>query len=108
LLEYCTNNILIHFHCFPAFKKIWKASKFRKWIPHQWTEKQQIERVNIVTLLLTRQYAEDFLERVIMGDKKWILYEDNKRKTQWLDADDSGKPKTKNDLHPKKILHLVV
>ena len=32
------------------------------------------------------------------------MYEDNKRKRQWLEADDSAKPTAKNDLHPKKVL----
>ena len=80
------------------------VSKLGPWVPHKLTEKQRIARVNIAASLLTRQHAEDFLDRVITGDEKWILYEDNKRKRQWVDADESGKPTPKNDLHPKKVL----
>ena len=61
-------------------KEIGNISKFVKWVPHQLNEKKQIERVNIATSLLTRQYTENFLNRVITGDEKWILYENNKRK----------------------------
>jgi len=89
---------------FRHLKEIEKASKFGKWVPHQLTEKQQIKRVNIATSLLTRQHAQDILDRVITGDEKWILYEDNKQKRKKLDADDSGKSTVKNDLHPKNIL----
>ena len=87
---------------FQHLKEIGKVSKFVKWVPHQLTEKQQIERVNIANSLLTRQHAVDFLDKDITGDEKWILYEDNKRKRYWLDADDSGKLTAKNDLYPKK------
>jgi len=90
------------FTVFQHLKEIGKVSKFGKLVLHQLTEKHQIERVNIATSLLTRQHAEEILDIVIMGDEKLILYEDNKRKRQWLDADDSGKPRAKNDLHPKK------
>ena len=67
---------------FRHLKEIGKVSKFGKWVPHQLTEKQQIERVNNATSLLTKQHAEHFLERVITRDEKWILYEYNKRKRQ--------------------------
>jgi len=75
-----TSNVFRH------LKEIEKVLKFGKWVPHQLTEKQQIECVNIATFLLTRLHAEAFLNRVLTGDEKWILYEDNKRKRQWLDA----------------------
>ena len=80
------------------------VSKLGPWVPHKLTEKQRIARVNIAALLLTRQHSEDFLDRVITGDEKWILYEDDKRKWQWVNANESGQPKPKNDLHPKKVL----
>jgi len=69
-----TSTVFLH------LKEIRKVSKFGKWVPHQLNEKKQIERVNIATSLLTRQYTENFLNRVITGDEKWILYENNKRK----------------------------
>ena len=39
---------------FRHLKEIGKISKCGKWVPHQLSEKQQIERVNIATSLLLR------------------------------------------------------
>ena len=37
-----------------------------------------------MNLLLQRHNAEAFFDRLITGDEKWVLYDNPKRKRQWL------------------------
>ena len=53
---------------FRHLKQIGMVSKLDPWVPHKLTEKQRIAHVNIAASLLTRQHAENFLDRVITGD----------------------------------------
>ena len=81
--------------------------KLGKWVPHELTENNNIQRFQLCTFLSSRQNCDPFLNRLVTGDEKWILYPNVKRRKQWLDKDQVPKPTAKAGLHPKKIVLCV-
>ncbi|XGW05793.1 hypothetical protein V3C99_016275 [Haemonchus contortus] len=61
-------------------------------------------RVITCTSLLTLQKKRHFLNSLITGDEKWVLYDNPVRKRQWVNKGEQPEPVPKADLHPKKIL----
>ena len=53
---------------------IGKMTILKKWVPHQLSEENRQYRINVHTFLLSRQYQGPFLDRIVMGYEKWILY----------------------------------
>jgi histone-lysine N-methyltransferase SETMAR len=88
-------------------KKIGKVNRRGIWFPHELSEKNKAQRRIICNSLLTRQLKEPFLERVVTGDEKWVLYVNTERKNQWLTPGQSPIPTSKTGLHPKKVLLCV-
>ena len=41
-----------------------------------------------------------FLQQIVTGDEKWVLYVDHTRKCQWVNPEDLPEPEPKNYLHP--------
>ena len=84
-----------------------KVSKCGIWVPHKLTENQLLQRVTICTSLLARIAVDPFLNRIITGDEKWVLYVNVERKKQWLELGQKPVPTPKPGLHPKKVLLCV-
>jgi [histone H3]-lysine36 N-dimethyltransferase SETMAR len=55
-----------------------------RWIPHELTEENRCKRVKICKDLYYTQLSEPFIDNLITGDEKWILYENIKRRKEWL------------------------
>lgn len=85
-------------------KEIGKALREGVWVPHQLSESNKMQRITICNSLLCRQQNESFLHRIITGDEKWILYDNQKRKRQWLSRKERSVPVVKPDIHAKKVL----
>ena len=63
-----------------------KVSKLGMWVPHELTEDNKVERVRIFTNHLQRFNRDpEFLDWVVTGDEKWILYNNPKRDREWVD-----------------------
>lgn len=88
-------------------QSIGKVQKLGKWIPHDLSEDNLAQRFSICTSLSSRQSCEPFLERIVTGDEKWVLYVNIKRRKQWVDKDQSAEPAAKAGLHPKKVMLCV-
>ena len=56
-----------------------KVQKIGKWVPYQLNDRQ-MERQNTCQILLARQKRKSFLHRIVTGDKKWIYFQNPKRK----------------------------
>ncbi|CAK9833045.1 Histone-lysine N-methyltransferase SETMAR [Anthophora retusa] len=84
-----------------------KVSKLGKWVPHELTVSNRIQRMNICASLRDRQNNRSFLDQIITGDEKWILYCNPKRKRQWLSPGQSSLQCPKPGLHPRKVLLCV-
>jgi len=61
-----------------------KIQKMGKWVPHELNEKQQENRKTICEILLARYKRKSFLHRIVIGDKKWIYFDNRKRKRSWV------------------------
>lgn len=84
-----------------------KVRKLGKWIPHDLSKNNKNQRVVICTSLLSRQNRLPFLEQIVTGDEKWVLYVNLKRIHQWVDRDKAPQPLTKQGLHPRKLMLSV-
>lgn len=88
-------------------KAIGKTYKAGIWVPYELSDSQKLMRLTICTSLLSRYENESFLDRIITGDEKWVLYDNPKRKRQWLSAGEAPMPTVKMDFRRKKILLCV-
>lgn len=88
-------------------KQIGKVNREGIWVPHTLSEENKVNRLITSNLLLERHKAEPFFDRLVTGDEKWVLYENPKRKRQWLSSNQTAIATPKPGLHPKKALLSV-
>lgn len=88
-------------------QQINKVKKLDRWIPYQLTEKHMQRRFDACISLLSRNKSDPFLHRIVTCDEKWILYDNRKRSSQWLDADEPAKQCAKPKFHQKKLMVTV-
>jgi len=62
-----------------------KIQKIGKWVLHELNDRQMKRHQNICHILLARQKRKSFLHRIVTGDKKWIYFQNPKRKKSWVD-----------------------
>jgi [histone H3]-lysine36 N-dimethyltransferase SETMAR len=87
--------------------RLGKSSRFGQWVPHELTTAQREARTASCSALLSRFKKENFLERIITSDEKWVLYINHRRKRQWLAPGKPAAPEVKGSLHPKKVMLCV-
>ncbi|KAG5309733.1 SETMR methyltransferase, partial [Acromyrmex insinuator] len=58
--------------------EIGKVKKMDKWVPHELSERNKLDRLNVCSSLLTRFHREPFFDRIITYDEKWVLYDNRK------------------------------
>lgn len=87
--------------------KIGKTKKLDMWVPHELTKENAMKRHDICSNLILRMKNEPFLHRLITCDEKWLLYNNTKRSTQWLDIGESPKHFPKPNKHEKKLMVTV-
>ena len=98
----CTHGTVeYHLH------KLGKVQKLGIWVPHILTENNMHQRLTVCSSLLTRHNQEPFLDRIVTGDEKWVLYINLQRKPQWIDKDQKPKLTPKLSIHPKKVMLCV-
>lgn len=88
------------------------TQKLGAWVPHELTEKNKENRLQIAAQHLarhraTRGHKQRFLYRIITGDEKWCLYVNMKQRKEWVASGDTPKPRVKQDLYPKKAMICV-
>jgi [histone H3]-lysine36 N-dimethyltransferase SETMAR len=95
------STILIH------LKQINKVKKLDKWVPHELKDEHKQQRLDACLSLLSRNKADPFLHRIVTCDEKWIMYDNQKRSSQWLDPDEPPKHCPKRKVHQKKLMVTV-
>ena len=75
--------------------------------PHDLSESQKMQRVQVCVSLLTRHKTESFLHRIVTCDEKGIVYDNHKRSSQWLDRNSSPMQFLKPSVHQKKVMVTV-
>lgn len=98
----CTHATIEH-----HLHSLGKVAKLGSWVPHRLTPQNLRDRVETCTILLSKSRRFDWLDDLITGDEKWVMYVNHTRKRQWIDIDAEPVPDPKQDLHPKKVLLSV-
>jgi len=88
-------------------KEMGKVSKLGRWVPHVLTDQNKWARYEACTQLKVLDKNRRFLNRIITGDEKWILYDNPKRKRSWVDANEPGPSVPRRDIHSKKVMLCV-
>ena len=88
------------------------AEKSGVWVPHELSENNKENRLQIAFQHLarheaTRGHKQRFLYRIVTGDEKWCLYINMKQRKEWVAPGDTPKPRVKPDLHPRKTMICV-
>jgi len=78
-----------------------------KWIPHELSEDNKNRRRDTTLTLLSKFRKKDFLHKIITGDKKWILYDNPKRRKSWVDPSQPSTSTPKPNIHAKKVLFRI-
>ncbi|XP_026721594.1 histone-lysine N-methyltransferase SETMAR-like [Athene cunicularia] len=56
-------------------KKTGKSKKLDKWVLHELNENHRNHHFEVSSVLLFRNQNDPFLDRIVMYNKKWILYD---------------------------------
>jgi histone-lysine N-methyltransferase SETMAR len=107
-----TRDLSAHFDCshttiLEHLKRLGKSARYGQWVPHELTPANRMNREAACASLLSRFNKEDFLERIVTSDEKWVLYVNHRRKRQWLTPGETAIPEAKGDLHPKKVMLCI-
>jgi [histone H3]-lysine36 N-dimethyltransferase SETMAR len=85
-------------------KKLGKVSKCGKWIPHALSEKNKRDRLDICIYLQRLQIQEPFLDKLVTGDEKLVLYQNISQKHFWVSVNELLSAQVRQNIHPKKFL----
>lgn len=64
-----------------------------------WTENNLNQRVKICSSLLSYWNRSPFLEKIVTGEEKWVLYINLMRQHKWLDESEDHQATLNSDLH---------
>lgn len=86
--------------------KLGKKNKRAQEVPHELNEMQKNRRISDCRWLL-HKFSRGGLDRILTCDEKWVLYDNRKRKNQWLSPGQLGERTPRSDPHQKKVLLCV-
>lgn len=89
------------------FKLLRLTSRLGEWSPYRLNSTQLKRRVDICQKLLSLRRNLSWLDNLITGDEKWVLYINTTRKRQWLKPREQARPTPKTGLHPEKRMLCV-
>ena len=88
-------------------KNIGKHYRAGVWVPRELNDFQLNQRISTCDLLISKHKMLPFLNRLITGDEKWVLYNNVTRGGQWLSPGQAPVPTARPGLHPKKVMLCV-
>jgi len=88
-------------------KKLGVTKKLDVWVPHELTQKNIFGRIDACESLLNRNKIEPFLKRMVIGDEKWITYDNIRRKRSWSKSGEAAQTVAKPGLTARKVLLCV-
>jgi [histone H3]-lysine36 N-dimethyltransferase SETMAR len=90
-----------------GLRTLGKVKKLGRFVPHRLSQFDLDRRVDMCTTLLTLHRRMTWLDQIVTGDEKWVMYSNHHRKRQWVDAAEEPDEVPKPDLHPKKVMLSV-
>jgi len=66
-----------------------------------------MDRISICNLLLKRNENCPFLKWMIIGDEKWVVYNNVQRKRSWGKKDKLPQITSKQNIHAKKVMLCI-
>ena len=98
ILKISKSSIENHLH------QLGYVNRFDVWVPHKLSEKNLLDRISASNSLLKRNENILFLKQIVMGDEKWILYNNVEWKRLWGKRNEPPPTTPKAGLHPKVML----
>ncbi|KAK6737090.1 hypothetical protein RB195_019653 [Necator americanus] len=83
------------------------VKKLGQWLPHALSDGNRQSRLDICTQLLSRSRIFDWLDTIVTGDEKWVLYVSHTHKRAWCAGDEMPDPFVKGEIHEKKDMLSV-
>ena len=80
---------------------------FDVWVPHKLSKKNLLDHISACDSLLKRNENVPFLKQIVMGDEKWILYNNVEQKRSWGKQHEPPPTTPNADLHPKKVVLCI-
>ena len=87
-------------------KSLGMIQKQVNWIPYELTPRNIKRRFSTCEMLLARHKRKGFLHRIVTGDKKWIQYDNSRRKKSWGPPGHALTSTAKPNIHEKKLLGI--
>lgn len=75
-----------------------------RWIPHVLTPEIRTARCDAAMALLSKSRRTSWLDRLVTGDEKWVLYVNHCRIHQWVSQGETPQPEPRRDPHGMKVL----
>ncbi len=93
-------------------KSLGFKQKLGCWVPHELSEKDRKNRLQIVSQHLARYHAtyghnDRFLYRIVTGDEKWCFYTNMIQRKEWVAPGEAPKTRVKQEPHLKKTMICV-
>ena len=77
--EFSVDHSVVIWH----LRQIGKVKKFEKLVPPELTTNQKNHHFGVLSFLILHNSSEPFLDRIVICNKKWILYYNQQRSAQW-------------------------
>lgn len=82
-------------------------SKLGVWVPHDLSTNQLNQRLDICTHLLSYRRTSNWLDHLVTGDEKWVLYINYNRERQWVRDKQDLIPTPKPEKYGIKVMLSV-
>ena len=101
ILKISKSSIENHLH------QLGYVNHFDVWVPHNLNEKTLLDHISACDSLLKRNENVPFLKRIVMGDEKWMLYNNVEWKRSWGKQNEPPPTTPKVGLHPRKVMLCI-
>jgi histone-lysine N-methyltransferase SETMAR len=78
----CSPSTILH-----GLRDIGKVNKRGRWLPHKLTENNKNQRSTTCSCLLSQAKRSGFMDSIVTGDEKWIMFDNTSNRSQWVDSD---------------------